>query len=92
MVGTGTWFAGRERCTAFLATVLGSPGDWRMEPILANGQPAVVAWLRGERFGGAVLTVAKGGITRITVWGDPRFAVPPPGSWPVPERRRRSGS
>jgi RNA polymerase sigma-70 factor, ECF subfamily len=77
MVGTGTWFAGRERCTAFLATVLESPGDWRMEPMLANGQPAVVAWFRGERFGGAVLTVAKGGITRISVWADPHFAATP---------------
>jgi RNA polymerase sigma-70 factor (ECF subfamily) len=81
MVGTDTWFAGKERCVAFLATVLESPGDWRMEPILANGQPAVVAWIRGERFGGAVLTVAKGGIARITVVNDPRFAT-----------ARRSGS
>jgi RNA polymerase sigma-70 factor (ECF subfamily) len=77
MVGTGTWFAGKERCVAFLATVLESPGDWRMEPILANGQPAVVAWIRGERLGGAVLTVAKGGITRISVFNDPRFATGP---------------
>jgi RNA polymerase sigma-70 factor, ECF subfamily len=70
-VGTGTWFAGKERCVAFLATVLDAPGDWRMRPILANGQPAVVAWFKGELFGGAVLTVAKGGITRITVFNDP---------------------
>ncbi len=78
VVGTGTWFAGRERCTAFLATVLESPGDWRMEPFLANGQPAVVVWIRGERFGGALLTVAKGGITRITVFNDPLFATTSP--------------
>jgi RNA polymerase sigma-70 factor (ECF subfamily) len=71
LVGTGTWFAGKERCVAFLATVLDAPGDWRMAPILANGQPAVVAWFRGELFGGAVLTVAKGGITRITVFAEP---------------------
>ena len=37
-------------------------------------EPAVVAWVRGERFGGAILTVAKGGITRITVFNDPMFA------------------
>lgn len=28
--------AGKERCTAFLATVLESPGDWRMTPLLAT--------------------------------------------------------
>jgi RNA polymerase sigma-70 factor (ECF subfamily) len=77
MVGTRTWFAGKERCLAFLATVLQSPGDWHMTPTLANGQPAVVATVRGEdgesAFGGAVLTVAEGGITKITVYASPEW-------------------
>src|ERR1700749_2684705 len=40
LVGTRTWFSGRETCLCFLAHVLGLPGDWRMTPTLANGQPA----------------------------------------------------
>ena len=43
MVGTRTWFSGRVTCLRYLAHVIGSPGDWRMVPTLANGQPAAVA-------------------------------------------------
>ncbi len=79
MVPSRTWFAGRETCTRFLGQVLAAPGDWRMTPTVANGQPAVVAYFRGEdgrhhAFGVAVLTVAAAGITRISVFGDPRLA------------------
>jgi RNA polymerase sigma-70 factor (ECF subfamily) len=39
MVGSRTWFAGRKTCLPFIATqVLGSPGDWRMLAIDANGE------------------------------------------------------
>jgi RNA polymerase sigma-70 factor, ECF subfamily len=71
MVGSRTWFAGRATCMPYIATyVLGAPGDWRMVPIIANGQPAAVAYHRGEPFGIAVLTVTRSGISRIVVFGD----------------------
>ena len=66
-----TWFAGKKTCVAFAAPFLGSPGDWRMVPTGANGQPAAVSWFRGEPFGLAVLTPAEDGIAAITVFGDP---------------------
>jgi RNA polymerase sigma-70 factor (ECF subfamily) len=77
MVGSRTWFAGRKTCLPFIAThVLGSPGDWRMLVIDANGQPAAAAYRRGEdgslhAFGIAVLTVTATGISRIVVFEDP---------------------
>jgi RNA polymerase sigma-70 factor (ECF subfamily) len=77
MVGSRTWFAGRKTCLPFIATqVLGSPGDWRMLAIDANGQPAAAAYRRREdgslhAFGIAVLTVTATGITRIVVFEDP---------------------
>jgi RNA polymerase sigma-70 factor, ECF subfamily len=72
MVGSRTWFAGRTTCLPYIATyVLGSPGDWRMVPTIANGQPAAAAYHRGEPFGIAVLTVAETGISRIAVFDDP---------------------
>jgi RNA polymerase sigma-70 factor (ECF subfamily) len=49
-----------------------------MVPTSANGQPAAVAWCRGEPFGLAVLTTAPDGIAGITLFADPaltsRFA------------------
>ena len=68
MVGTRTWFAGRETCLRYLAHVIGSPGDWRMVPTVANGQPAAIAHYRGGAFGLGVLTVTRAGIGRITVF------------------------
>jgi RNA polymerase sigma-70 factor, ECF subfamily len=74
MVGTTTWFSGREACLRYLAQVIGAPGDWLMIPTLANGQPAAAAYYRDgsgtyHAFGLGVLTVAADGITRITVFG-----------------------
>ena len=69
MVGTRTWFSGRLTCLRYLAHVTGSPGDWRMTPVVASGQPAAVASYRGSAYGLGVLTVTPGGITRITVFG-----------------------
>lgn len=81
-----TWFAGVRVCMPFLvAHDFGSPGDWRMFPTRANGQPAAAAYLRTEggvheAFGIAVLTLAEDGIARIIVFGDPglfpRFGFP----------------
>ena len=69
MVGTRTWFSGRATCLRYLAHVIGSAGDWRMTPTLANGQPAAVARYRGGAYGLGVLTVTPAGIARITVFG-----------------------
>ena len=73
---------GRETCLRYLAHVIGSPGDWRMTPTLANGQPAAVARYRGNAYGLGVLTVTPTGIARITVFGGgpdmaAKFGFPP---------------
>jgi RNA polymerase sigma-70 factor (ECF subfamily) len=81
-----TWFAGKVACVRFIrGQAIGSPGDWRLLPTRANGQPAAAAYLRGadgahHAFGVSVLTPAAGGIARITLFGDPalvaRFGLP----------------
>ncbi|HET6739451.1 MAG TPA: RNA polymerase subunit sigma-70 [Kribbella sp.] len=71
MVGTTTWFDGRVLCMALLASAVGEPGDWRMIPIVANGQPAVGAYLKGEPYGIAVLTPTPTGLTHIHVFSTP---------------------
>ena len=73
-IGSPTSYAGREACLAFATPAMGAPGEWRMVATEANGQPAAVAWFRGEPFGVAVLTVAEEGIVAITLFGDPRLA------------------
>jgi RNA polymerase sigma-70 factor, ECF subfamily len=82
MVGTLTWFSGRVTCLRYLTHVIGSPGDWRMVPTVANGQPAAIASYRDSAFGLGVLTVTPEGIARITVFGGgaelaARFGFPP---------------
>jgi RNA polymerase sigma-70 factor, ECF subfamily len=75
MVGTRTWFSGRATCLRYLAHVIGAPGDWRMAPTLANGQPAAVASYRDSAYGLGVLTVTPAGIACITVFaGGPDLA------------------
>nr|WP_255658570.1 RNA polymerase subunit sigma-70 [Actinoplanes sp. L3-i22] len=87
-----TWFRGRAVCLPFLRDrLLGAPGDWRMHPTSANGQPAAVALRRDASgilrpYGICVLTVTAAGIGRITSFGDPAlvtdsFAVPARSSW-----------
>jgi RNA polymerase sigma-70 factor, ECF subfamily len=71
MVGTTSWFDGRVVCLQVLAAAVGSPGDWRMLPIVANGQPAVGAYFKGEPLGVAVLTPTRTGLTHIHVFSDP---------------------
>ncbi|HET6296228.1 MAG TPA: sigma-70 family RNA polymerase sigma factor [Kribbella sp.] len=72
-----TWFSGLRTCLPYLANyALGSPGEWRMIPTAANGQPAAATYRRTESgtyepLGIAVLTLADDGIARITVFGDP---------------------
>jgi RNA polymerase sigma-70 factor (ECF subfamily) len=84
--GSLTWFSGRDTCLSYVTQFFGAPGDWRMAPTAANGQPAAAAYLRGadgihRAFGLAVLTATGTGIVRIVVFGDPglvtRFGFPP---------------
>ncbi|MUN37407.1 sigma-70 family RNA polymerase sigma factor [Actinomadura sp. NEAU-AAG5] len=92
MVGTRTWFSGVATCLRYLARVSGPPGDWRMTPTLANGQPAAAAYLRDaggthRAFGLGVLTATPRGIARVTVFsGGPdlfaRLGLPP--TWEPP--------
>ena len=80
MTPSGAWFAGLQTCMPFLATqALGAPGDWRMVPTSANGQPAAVAYRREadgvhHAYGVAVLVATRSGIARISVFGDPGLA------------------
>jgi len=86
LVGTRTWFSGKVTCLRYLAHVIGSPGDWLMTPTHANGQPAAATYYRTadgthQALGVAVLTIARTGIARITVFpGGPglvtRFGLP----------------
>jgi RNA polymerase sigma-70 factor (ECF subfamily) len=72
MTGVRTWFAGKATCVPHLrAQALEAPGDWRMVPAPANGQPAVVAYLRGTAYAVVVLTVAGDRLARIAVFSDP---------------------
>ena len=68
------WFAGGN-AIAEAVRGLGSPGDWRMIPTAANGQPAAAAYLRGgdgvyRAYAIVVLTVSAAGIARLVVFGD----------------------
>lgn len=76
-----TWFSGRATCVPYLVSqVLGSPGDWKLLPTSANGQPAAVGYFRGSGYGILVLDPTPGGISRINAFGDPalvrRFGFP----------------
>lgn len=69
------WFAGGDALACAISG-LGAPGDWRMLPAIANGQPAVVSYHREEDglyhgYGIVVLTTTREAVTRITVFGDP---------------------
>jgi RNA polymerase sigma-70 factor, ECF subfamily len=72
-----TWFAGNDTCVPYLRLrIMGSPGDWRMLPTRANGQPAAIAYTRDssgayQAYGVVVLTVTARGISRIISFGDP---------------------
>jgi RNA polymerase sigma-70 factor (ECF subfamily) len=75
------WFRGREAIARFLGTqVLGRPGDWRMVPTAANGQPAFASYLRdGDGYRAhaiCVLTVTGTQVSRMVAFNDPGlFAV-----------------
>jgi RNA polymerase sigma-70 factor (TIGR02960 family) len=71
LVPARAWYSGKETCAVVLASAMGKPGDWRMDRAVANGQPAVAAYLHGQPFGIAVLDVRRDRIAGITVFGEP---------------------
>jgi RNA polymerase sigma-70 factor (ECF subfamily) len=77
-----TWFTGRDAVLGFLGTrVLRRPGDWRMAPTRANGQPALAAYRRAGDgtygpYGIQVLTLVGNRIARITSFNEPGLVAP----------------
>jgi RNA polymerase sigma-70 factor (ECF subfamily) len=71
------WQAGRVMCIHILAAyVLGTPGDWRMIPTTANGQPAAVVYHRDadgvlRADGVVVLAATATGVSRVIKFHDP---------------------
>ena len=58
------------------AYVLGTPGDWRMTPTTANGQPAAAVYHRNadgalQADGAVVLAPTAGGVSRVIKFHDP---------------------
>jgi RNA polymerase sigma-70 factor (ECF subfamily) len=72
-----TWFTGRERIAQFLgARVLGRPGDFKLIPVAANGQPGFAGYLRGRdglhhAHAVQVLTVGTADIAHIVSFNQP---------------------
>jgi RNA polymerase sigma-70 factor (ECF subfamily) len=70
------WYVGRADYGRFIARVFAMRGqDWRMVPVLANGQPSVAAYCRGDGGGYElhtlqVFTVTPGGISHNVVFQD----------------------
>jgi RNA polymerase sigma-70 factor (ECF subfamily) len=87
MPPTATWFRGRDTIATFLRrTALDGTRSWRLLPTTANGQPAMVAYLREDSgaylpYGVTVLTLGADGIAEINTFRDPsapaRFGLPP---------------
>jgi RNA polymerase sigma-70 factor (ECF subfamily) len=77
MTGTTTWFSGKVTCVPFIAAqAIGRPGDWRMVPLLANGQLAAAAYHGGDDgayhpFAVVVLATTSTHVTRISLFADP---------------------
>ena len=73
-----TWFAGRADVARFFASspVFAAPGQLRLVPVRANGQPAFAAYQRGpdgtyRAYAVTVPTVTATGIARIVTFFDP---------------------
>jgi RNA polymerase sigma-70 factor (ECF subfamily) len=90
-----TWFAGRSVIGEFLARiVLPRPGEFRMLPVAANGQPGFAAYMREDGTYQAhaiqVLTAGGGRISRIVSFNDaalfPAFGLP--AEYPATSRER----
>ncbi len=75
-----TWFAGRADVTRFLAAapVFAAPGQLRLVPVRANGQPAFAAYQREpdgtyRAYAVTAPTVTATGIARIVTFFDPNL-------------------
>jgi len=74
-----TWFTGRGRIARFLGThVFGQPGDFKMIPVVANGQPGFGCYLLGRdghhhAHAVQVLTVGDGGIAHVVSFNQPEL-------------------
>jgi RNA polymerase sigma-70 factor (ECF subfamily) len=73
-----TWFAGRPDVTRFFASspVFAAPGQLRLVPVMANGQPSFAAYQRGpdgtyRAYAVTVPTVTATGIARVVTFFDP---------------------
>jgi RNA polymerase sigma-70 factor, ECF subfamily len=70
------WYLGSDDYVGFIANIFAVRGtDWRMIPTSANGQPALVAYVRGDDGGYhlhtlQVFTVTGGRVSRNTVFGE----------------------
>ncbi len=86
MTGTTTWFSGKATCVPYIsAFAIGSPGDWQMVGLHANGQLGAAAYHRGEDgsyypFAIVVLATTATRLKRISLFADPelftRFDLP----------------
>jgi RNA polymerase sigma-70 factor, ECF subfamily len=86
MTGTTTWFSGKATCVPYLSTfAIGSPGDWKMAGLRANGQLGAAAYHRSDDggyhpFAIVVLAVTATHLKRISLFADPalfaRFGLP----------------
>jgi RNA polymerase sigma-70 factor (ECF subfamily) len=77
MTGTTTWFSGKATCVPYLSAVaIGSPGDWDMVALRANGQLGAAAYHRGDDgdyhpFAIVVLATTATQLKRISLFADP---------------------
>jgi RNA polymerase sigma-70 factor, ECF subfamily len=86
MPPTATWFRGRDTIITFLRrTALDGTRVWRLLPTTANGQTAMVAYLRDASgaylpYGITVLTLGEHAVAEINTFRDPsvpeRFGLP----------------
>lgn len=86
MTGTTTWFSGKATCVPYLsAFAIGSPRDWQMVGLHANGQLGAAAYHRGgdggyHPFAIVVLSTTATHLKRICLFADPalfpRFDLP----------------
>jgi RNA polymerase sigma-70 factor (ECF subfamily) len=86
MTGTTTWFSGKATCVPYIsAFAVGSPGDWKMVGLYANGQLGAAAYHRGSDgcyhpFAVVVLATTATHLKRISLFTDPalftRFGLP----------------
>jgi RNA polymerase sigma-70 factor (ECF subfamily) len=77
MTGTATWFSGKATCAPYLrAFAIGSPGDWKLAGLHANGQLGAAAYRRGadgayRPFAVVVLATTATHLKRISLFTDP---------------------